>query len=139
MKMTLHTPPNSMSAIFQQLLNRFQQNFKRRFLGPSQTDSKYQSNVCTGNICSCDICPYKEYLNLYWAVFDQTLKVSSWDHLRHIWQLSWWHLSKQHLSWRHLYISQIPHLLLNHIFENLHFFGNDLFFVNKSIADLLTL
>ena len=73
-----------MSVISQLLLNRFWQNFKHRFLGPSWTDSKCQSNICTGNICSCDICPYQEYLSLYWAVFDQTLKVSSWDHLRHM-------------------------------------------------------
>ena len=81
-----------------------------------------KSNVCTGNICSCDICPYQEYLSLYWAVFYPTLKVSSWDHLWHICQLSWWHLFKQILSWRHLYISQISNLLVTHIFGNLDFF-----------------
>ena len=27
-----------------------------------------------GNICPCNICPYKVYLSCYWPNFDQTLK-----------------------------------------------------------------
>ena len=100
MKMTLHTthhptpPPhrNSISVISQLLLTRFTPNFKGRFLGPFWTDLYCHCDICLGNICHGDICPYEEYLICYWSDFDQTLKAGSWDHLLQI-QLSWWHLS----------------------------------------------
>ena len=34
-------------------------------------------DICPGNICLGDICPYQEYLSSYWSNFDQTLKVGS--------------------------------------------------------------
>ena len=39
-------------------------------------------DICPCNICPCDICPYQEYLSCYWPDYEQTLKVSSWDHLK---------------------------------------------------------
>ena len=74
----------SISAISQLLLVRFWPNFKCRFPGPLWTYSNCHNDICPGNICPCNICPYKEYLSCYWPNFDQTLKVGSWDHLKHI-------------------------------------------------------
>ena len=74
----------SISTISQLLLVRFWPNFKGRFLGPIWTYSNFQNDICSGNICPCDICPYQEYLSCHKPDFDQTLKVGSWDHLEHI-------------------------------------------------------
>ena len=74
----------SISAISQLLLVQFWPNFKCRFPGPLWTYSNCHNDICPGNICPCNICPYKEYLSCYWPNFDQTLKVGSWDHLKHI-------------------------------------------------------
>ena len=46
------------------------------YLGSSLTD-----NICHSNICPGNICPYKEYISCHWPDFNQTLKVSSWNHL----------------------------------------------------------
>ena len=70
-----------MSAISQLLLNRFLQNFKRRFLELCWTNSMCQSDICPGNICPCNICPYQDYISCYWLDCDQTSKVGYWDHL----------------------------------------------------------
>ena len=75
---------SNISAISQLLLVQFWPNFKCRFLGPLWTYSNCHNDICPGNICPCNICPYKEYLSCYWPNFDQTLKVGSWDHLKHI-------------------------------------------------------
>ena len=74
----------SISTISQLLLVRFWPNFKGRFLGPIWTYSNFQNDICSGNICPCDIYPYQEYLSCHKPDFDQTLKVGSWDHLEHI-------------------------------------------------------
>ena len=78
------TTGNSMSAISQLLLAQFWPNFKGRFLGPSWTDFNCYGKICRGNICPGDICSYQEYLSWYWHDFNQSLKVGSWDHLKHI-------------------------------------------------------
>ena len=70
-----------MSAISQLLLNRFWPNFKTRFLGPSWTDSSCHGDICPANNCPGNICPYQSYLSCYWANFDQTLKIDSWENL----------------------------------------------------------
>ena len=62
----------SISGISQLLLTRLWPNFKGRFLGLSWTNFNYCSNICPGNFCSGDICPYQEYLSCYWPIFDQT-------------------------------------------------------------------
>ena len=85
--MTLHTPShhrNSMLVISQLLLSQFWWNFKRMFLGTSKTDSNYQVEICSGNICPGYICSYQEYLSCYLPDFDETLKVASWEHLEQI-------------------------------------------------------
>ena len=74
----------SISSISQLLQVRFWPNFKGRFLGPIWTYSNFQNDICSGNICPCDIYPYQEYLSCHKPDFDQTLKVGSWDHLEHI-------------------------------------------------------
>ena len=74
----------SISAISQLLLVQFWPNFKCRFPWPLWTYSNCHNDICPGYICPCNICPYKEYLSCYWSNFDQTLKVGSWDHLKHI-------------------------------------------------------
>ena len=63
----------SLSGLSQLLLTQFWCSF----LGTSRTDSNYQVGICPGNICSCDICPYPEYLSCYWLNFEQTLKEGS--------------------------------------------------------------
>ena len=73
-----------MAAISQVLLTRVWWNFNGSFLRTFRTDSIYQVDSCPLNICSGVICTYQEYLSCYWLNFDQTLKVSSWDHL---WQM----------------------------------------------------
>ena len=40
------------------------------WMGTSRTDSSYQVDICPGNICSGDICTYKEYLSCYWHDLD---------------------------------------------------------------------
>ena len=50
----------------------------------SRTNSNWPSDICLGNICLGHICPYQEYLSCYQLDFDQTLKVSSWEHLKEI-------------------------------------------------------
>ena len=62
----------SISAISQLLLALFWPNFKGRFLGPFWTYSNCNNDICPGNICSCDICPYPEYFTCYLPNFDQT-------------------------------------------------------------------
>ena len=74
----------SISAISQLILTRFWWNFKGRFLGTSTTDHNCHRDICPGNICLGDICPYQEYLNCYWPDFDETLKVGSCEHLEQI-------------------------------------------------------
>ena len=74
----------SISAISQLLLTRFWWNFKGRFLGTSRTDSNCHRDICLGNSCPGDICPYQEYLSCYWPDFDETLKVGCWEHLEQI-------------------------------------------------------
>ena len=74
----------SISAISQLLLAWFWPNFKSRFLGPFWTYSNCNNDICPGNICSCDIFPFPEYLSCYWPDHDPTLKVGSWDGLEHI-------------------------------------------------------
>ena len=63
---------------------RFWPNFKCRFQGPLWTYSNCHIDICPGNICSCNICPYNKLLSCYWPNLDQTLKVGSWDHLKQI-------------------------------------------------------
>ena len=62
MKMILHTTPtthphkfNSMSSISRLLLIRFWWKLKCSFMGTSRTDSNYQVDICSGNICPGDI------------------------------------------------------------------------------------
>ena len=74
----------SMSGISPQLVTRFWQNFKGRFLVPSITDANCHGNICSVNICPDNNCPYQEYLSCYWTDFDETLKASSWEHLEQI-------------------------------------------------------
>ena len=50
----------------------------------SRTDSNWPSDICLCNIYPGDIFPYQEYLNCDQPDFDQTLKVSSWEHLEEI-------------------------------------------------------
>ena len=113
---------SNISAISQLLLVRFWPNFTCRFPGPLWTYSNCHNDICPGNICPCNICPYKEYLSCYWPNFDQTLKVGSWDHLKHIPTVTekkmYGNLSMQHLSLRHLSISAIFQLLLIRLWPN---------------------
>ena len=74
----------SISTISQLLLVRFWPNFKGRFLGPIWTYSNFQNEICSSNICPCDIYPYQEYPSCHKPDFDQTLKVGSWDNLEHL-------------------------------------------------------
>ena len=53
-------------------------------LGTSRTDSNFHSEIWPGNIRPGDICPYQKYLSCYWPNFDETLKVTSWEHLKKI-------------------------------------------------------
>ena len=39
-------------------------------------------DICPGNICLGDICPYQEYLSSYWSNFHQTLKPFQAEHFR---------------------------------------------------------
>ena len=71
----------SISGISQLLLTWFWWNFKCSFLRASRTDSNYQVDICTCNICPGDICPYQEYPSCYWPDVDKTLKVGFWNHL----------------------------------------------------------
>ena len=73
-------PPDHPTAGIVNLLTRFWPNFKGRFLGPFWTDLSFHGDICSGNICHCNICPYQEYLIS--SEFDQTLKVGSWDHIQ---------------------------------------------------------
>ena len=41
----------SISGTSHLILTRFWPNFKGRFIGPSLTDSKCHSEICTGNVC----------------------------------------------------------------------------------------
>ena len=34
-------------------------------VGPSLTDAHYHGDICPGNICLGDICPYQEHLGCY--------------------------------------------------------------------------
>ena len=54
------------------------------FQEPFLTHTNCHRDICQGNICPGNICPYQEYLSWYSPDFDQTLKVSSWDHLGHM-------------------------------------------------------
>ena len=54
-------------------------SIQNRFLGTSRTDSNYQVDIFTGNIC-----PYHDYLSCYWPDFAETLKVGSCEHLEQI-------------------------------------------------------
>ena len=107
----------SILGIYQLLLTRFWPNFKGRLMGIFRTNSNWPSDICLGNICLGHICPYQEYLSCYQLDFDQTLKVSSWEHLQRF-QLSQCHLSRQHLSWWHLSTSGISQLLLTRFWWN---------------------
>ena len=84
------TPPTHppglvvITVISQLLLTRFWWNFKGRFLWTFWTDSNCQGDICPRNICPRDICPYQEYLSRYWPDFDETLNVSSCEHLEQI-------------------------------------------------------
>ena len=70
------------------------------------------------NICSCDICPYQEYLSCQWPDFETSLANYFPFTLGNLRQLSNGHLSMQHLSWRHLSISAISQLLLARFWPN---------------------
>ena len=95
------TTENSMSVISQLLLNQFWQNFKRRFLGPSWTDSICHEDIRPGNIC-----PYQEYLSRY---FSPNFKGRF---------LSQWYLSSHHLSWRYLPRSETSQLFVTKFWGN---------------------
>ena len=70
MKIALQTPPHptppqklnisNISAVTDPILMNLDW-----FLEKSRTDSNYHGDICPGNICLGDICPYQEYLNCY--------------------------------------------------------------------------
>ena len=39
----------------------------------------FQATLVQATFGPGNICPYQEYLSCYWPIFDQTLKVGSWD------------------------------------------------------------
>ena len=54
----------------------------RCVLRTSRTGSNCHCDICPGNICLGDICPYPEYLSSYWSDFHQTLKPFQAEHFR---------------------------------------------------------
>ena len=56
-----------------------------RFMGPSWTDFNCHSDICSCNICPCDI--WQEYCSCYWLDFDQTSTIGPLWHLTGILQL----------------------------------------------------
>ena len=51
----------SISSISQLLLAQIGSNFKQRVLWRSTTDYNFHHDVCPGNICCWEICPYQQY------------------------------------------------------------------------------
>ena len=82
----------SMSAISQLILTRFWSNFKCKALGTSTTDSNCYCDICAGNICPCDVCPYLQY------AISQLLLTQFGPNFKDRFHMCWWHLSISAMS-----------------------------------------